>query len=110
VNGSDTELTLDGGNERWALEQSTGEGLESARKLCLATGQLVVHANDTDILLSGSLLGLDETGCAINADNEAASDLGVQSTTVTSLLNSTTTISSCDARLAAYRVRTSACA
>jgi hypothetical protein len=88
VDGSDTELTLDGGNERRSLEQSTSKGLEGARKLRFAAGKLVVHADDTDILLSGSLLGLDETGRAVDADDEAASDLGVKGTTVASLLDS----------------------
>ena len=47
-----------------------------------------MHANDANVLLSGSLLGLDETGGTINADDEATSDLGVESTAVTSLLDS----------------------
>jgi hypothetical protein len=93
VDGTDTELTLDGRNERWSLEESTGKGLEGARKLRLASGQLVVHANDADILFSGSLLGLDETGRAVDANDKAASDLGVKGTTVTSLLNSIEQIS-----------------
>jgi hypothetical protein len=87
VDGTDTELTLDGRNERWSLEESTSQGLEGARKLRLASRQLVVHANDANILLSSSLLRLDETGRAIDADDEAASDLGVKGTAVASLLN-----------------------
>jgi len=93
MDGSDTELTLDGGNERGALEESSGERLKGTRKLRLASRELVVHANDADILLSGSLLGLDETGSAINADDEATSDLGVEGTTVTSLLDSLARVS-----------------
>jgi hypothetical protein len=93
VDGSDTELTLDGGDERRSLEESTSECLKGARKLRLASRKLVVHADDTDVLLSGSLLGLDKTGRAIDADNEAASDLGVKGAAVTSLLDSTKQIS-----------------
>jgi hypothetical protein len=88
VDRSDTELALDGGNERGALEESSGERLKGARELRLASRQLVVQADDADILLSGSLLGLDETGGAVDADNETTSDLGVERATVTSLLNS----------------------
>ena len=88
VDSSDTELTLDGGNERGTLEQSSGERLKGTRKLRLASRKLVVHANDANVLLSGSLLGLDKTGGTINADDEATSDLGVESTAVTSLLDS----------------------
>jgi len=87
VDGTDAELTLNGRDERGTLEESTGEGLESARKLRLATGELVVETDNANVLLSGTLLGLDETGGAVNADNQASSDLGVERSTVTSLLN-----------------------
>jgi hypothetical protein len=56
--------------------------------LRLAAGQLVVQTDDTHILLSGSLLRLDETGGAIDADDEAAGDLGIEGTAVASLLDS----------------------
>lgn len=88
VDRSDTQLTLDGGNEGRSLEQSTGEGLEGTRKLRLASGQLVVQADHAYVLLSGTLLRLDEASGAIDADDEAAGDLWVESAAVTSLLNS----------------------
>jgi deoxyribose-phosphate aldolase len=47
-----------------------------------------VEADDSHVLLSSTLLGLDETGGAVNADNQAARDLGIESTTVTSLFTS----------------------
>jgi hypothetical protein len=59
VNGTDTELALDGRDKRWTLEQRTGQSLESARKLCLAAGQLVMESDDADVFFSGALLGLD---------------------------------------------------
>lgn len=59
VDGSDTELTLDGRDQRRTLEQSAGEGLESAGKLSLAAGEFVVEADDSHVLLTGTLLGLD---------------------------------------------------
>tara|TARA_R110002003_G_scaffold239_1_gene17188 strand:+ start:27146 stop:27544 length:399 start_codon:yes stop_codon:yes gene_type:complete len=89
VDGSDTELSLDGRNKRRALEEGTSEGLERARKLRFAAGQLVVQADDAHVLFSGTLLGLDETGRAVNADDEAACDLGIEGTAVASLLDST---------------------
>jgi hypothetical protein len=88
VDGTDTELTLDSRDERRTLEERTSQGLQSAAELSLATGNLVVETNDTDVLLTGTLLGLDQTGGTVNADNQAASDLGVESTTVTGLLGS----------------------
>jgi hypothetical protein len=95
VNGTDTELALDGGDERGTLEERTGEGLEGACKLSLATGEFIVQADDADVLLTSTLLGLDKTCSTVNADNQTSSDLGVKSTGVTSLLNTATTLASC---------------
>ncbi|KAL3706758.1 hypothetical protein TMatcc_007771 [Talaromyces marneffei ATCC 18224] len=86
---SDTELTLDGGNQRRTLEEGSSQSLEGASELSFTTGNLVVETNDTHVLLSGTLLGLDETGCTINADNQTTGDFGVEGTTVTGFLNST---------------------
>lgn len=93
VDSSDTELTLDGRDQRRTLEQSTSEGLESASELSLTARQLVVEANDADVFLSGTLLGLDETSSTVNADNQTSSDLGIKSTTVASLLNTIASVS-----------------
>lgn len=88
VDGSDTELSLDGGDQRRALEESTGQGLEGAGELGLATGQLVVEADDSNVFLSGTLLGLDETSRTVDANNQTTGDLGIKSTAVTSLFAS----------------------
>lgn len=88
VDGSDTQLSLDGGNQRRALEQGTGEGLEGAGELGLAARQLVMETNDGNVLLSGSLLGLDQSSRSIDTDNQTSRDLGVEGTAVTGLLNS----------------------
>lgn len=88
VDGSDAELALDGRDQGRTLEQSTSQGLEGAGELGLATGQLVVEADDSNIFLSGTLLRLDETGGAVNADNQTSSDLGIEGTAVAGLLNS----------------------
>jgi hypothetical protein len=88
VDGSDTELTLDGRDQRRTLEKRTGKGLKSASELSLATGQLIVETDNSNILLSGTLLGLDKTSGAVNADNQATGNLGIKSTAVTCLLTS----------------------
>jgi hypothetical protein len=93
VDCSDTQLTLDGRDQGGALEQSTGEGLEGAGELSLAAGQLVVEANDADVLLSSALLGLDETSRAVNADDQASSDLGIEGAAVASLFSSIAPVS-----------------
>jgi hypothetical protein len=87
MDGTDTKLTLDGGDERGTLEERTSEGLEGARKLRLATGELIVQADDADVLLTSTLLGLDEASGTVNADNQTTGNLGVEGSRVTSLLN-----------------------
>lgn len=74
---ADTELALDGGNQGRALEQGTRQGLEGAGDLGLAAGHLAVQARDTDVLLAGTLLRLDEAGGAVHADNQTTSDFGL---------------------------------
>lgn len=93
VNGSDTELTLNSRDQGRTLEQGTGERLEGAGELGLTARQLVVEANDADVFLSGTLLGLDQPSGAVNADNQAASDLGVEGTAVASLFNAIASVS-----------------
>jgi hypothetical protein len=84
MNGSDTELTLDGGNQRRTLEESTGEGLESTRQ-CFLVRESIVETDNADIFLSGTLLRFDESGGSVNTDDETASDFGVKGTRVTGL-------------------------
>ena len=87
VDGTDTQLALDGRNERRALEQGTRELLQGLGELGLAAGDLVVEADDADVLLSGALLRLDEARGTIDTDNQAPGDLGVEGTAVAGLLN-----------------------
>ena len=65
--GADSKLTLDGRDQRGALEQSTGEGLEGLAKGKVSTGNGVMESNDTNVAFSSTLLGLDEASRAINA-------------------------------------------
>ena len=89
----DTELALDGADQRGTLKQRTGQGLEGARELGLAAGDLVVEADNGKVLLSGALLGLDKACSAIDAHDQTSSNLGVESTTVASLFNSSVRVS-----------------
>lgn len=95
VDGTDTELPLDSGNKRRTLEESTGEGLEGAGELGLSARELAVQTEDCNIFLSGALLALHETGSAVNADNQASSDLGIESSRVTSALNTEHALKPC---------------
>lgn len=89
VDGTDTELALDGRDQRGTLEECTSQGLQSADELGLATGNLVVETDHADILLTGTLLGLDQAGGTVNANDQTTGDLRIKGTTVTSLLGST---------------------
>lgn len=109
VDGTDTELALDGGDERGTLEESTSEGLEGTRELGLAAGELVVQADDADVLLTSTLLRLDETGRAVNADDQATSDLGIEGSRVTGLLDAAMSLAFW-VTMSASALRTGACA
>lgn len=85
VDGSDTELTLDGGNQGRSLEERSGKELEDASKLCLAAGNFVVEPHDGNILLSGSLLGLDKSRGSVDANDQTSCDFGIESTAVAGL-------------------------
>lgn len=85
--GSDTKLTLDGRDQRGALEQGASQCLEGLGELGLATRQLVVKADDGNVFLSCTLLGLDQAGGTVNAHNQTSCNLGIQSTAMASLLD-----------------------
>lgn len=96
VNGTDTKLPLDGRDKWRALEKSTSQGLEGACELLLTTWEFVVQSDDADILLSGTLLGLDKTGSTVDADNQTSGNLGIEGTRVTSSLAAEDTLNPCD--------------
>jgi len=86
VDGPNAELAFDGGDQRRALEDGAGEGLEGACDLG-DVGNSRVQAGDADVFLAGTLLGLDEAGGAVDADDEVAGDLGIEGTGVAGLLD-----------------------
>lgn len=85
VDGSDTKLTLDGRNQGRSLEEGAGEELEDASKLCLAARNLVVESHNRNVLLSGTLLGLNESRGSVDANDQTSCDFGVESTAVAGL-------------------------
>ena len=46
-----------------------------------------MEAGDADVLLAGALLGLDEAGGAVDADDEVAGDFGVEGAAVAGLFD-----------------------
>lgn len=85
VDGSDTKLTLDGRNQGGSLEEGAGEELEDASKLCLAAGNLVVESHNRNVLLSSTLLGLDESRGSVDTNDQTSCNFGVESTAVAGL-------------------------
>jgi hypothetical protein len=47
-----------------------------------------VDSDDTDVFFSGTLLGLDETGSTVDADDQTSGDFGVEGSAVARLLDS----------------------
>lgn len=94
MDGSDSQLTLDGGDERRSLEQSTSEGLESTRKLGFSSRKLIVKADNADIFFSCTLLRLDKTSGAVDAHDQAAGNFGVERATVAGFVDPVIRISS----------------
>lgn len=87
VDSADAQLALDGRDERRALEQSAREGFQGARELRLSARQGVVEADYAHIFLAGALLGLHETGSAIDAHYETAGDFRIEGSAMASFLD-----------------------
>ena len=86
VDVSDSEFLLDSRDQRRSLEASTSQWVESLLEL-LGLVKFSVKFDNSDVLLTSWLLSLNESGGVVDASNEATSDLGVEGTRVTSLVN-----------------------
>jgi hypothetical protein len=86
VDLSDSQFLLDSGNQRGSLETGTGELVEGTLDFVNFIDR-GMELEDTHVFFTGGLLGLDKSGGVLNADNEASSDLGIESTTVSGLLD-----------------------
>jgi hypothetical protein len=88
-------LTLDSGNKRGTLEQSTSEGLHSLSQLLLVV-KSIMKTENANVLFTSTLLGLDKTSSTINADDQTSSNLGIEGTTVTGFLDTKNTTNPSD--------------
>jgi hypothetical protein len=86
VDRSHTKPSLNGGDQRRALEESTGKAFNGGRKK-VGVGDIVVQTNNSNVFLTGALLGLDQTSRSINANNKATSNSRIKSARVASLLD-----------------------
>ena len=77
IDRPDTKLLLDSGDERRALEAGTSERVQSFLNL-LDLVNTLMELEDCNVLLSSRLLGLDQPGGIIDADDEAARHLRIQ--------------------------------
>ena len=86
VDGPNTELLLDGRDERGPLEARTLERVKSFLKL-LDLIEALMQLDNSNVLFTSGLLSFDESGSVVNADDKAASDLRVKGTRVASLVD-----------------------
>lgn len=56
----------------------------------------IVEAKDANVLLTSTLLGLDQTSGTVDTDDQTSSNLGIESTTVTSLFDTKDTTNPSD--------------
>jgi len=86
IDSTNTQISLDSGNDRRSLKDCAREGLESL----LHTSHVVdgrVEAHDADVLFAGALLRLGETRGAVYAHDERARHFRVECARVTGLLH-----------------------
>ncbi len=95
VDCSDSELFLDGGDQRRSLEAGTFKGVKGFLEL-LDLIKALMELDDGDVLFTGGLLSLDQSGGVVDAHNEATSDFRVQSTRMTGLVNLQDFLDPCD--------------
>ena len=101
VDCANAKLALDGRNERGTLEKRTSKGLKGTGKRS-GVGETIMETKNANVFLAYknlaesrsmmvrptcSLLRLDKTGCTVDAHNQASGNLRVESSTVSSLLD-----------------------
>jgi len=86
IDGSHTEFLLDGRDQRGSLEDGASEGEKSLLN-CLNLLNMLMKLDNSNVLFTSGLLGLNEAGSVVDAGNEATSDLRIESTGVTSLVD-----------------------
>jgi hypothetical protein len=86
IDRSHTKPSLHGRDQRRALEESTSKAFDGGREK-VGVGDIVVQTNNSNVFLTGALLGLDQTSRSINANNKATSNSRIKSARVASLLD-----------------------
>lgn len=68
IDGSDSEFSLDGGDEGWFLEDGSEERFKGLSQLNLGL-DFSVQSDNTNVLFSCSLLTLNKSGSSVQTDN-----------------------------------------
>ena len=76
IDGSDSKLLLNGGDQRRALEDRAGQAKQGLFNL-LDFLHMLMKLNDSNVLFTSRLLSLNETSGVVDAGNEAPSDLRI---------------------------------
>jgi len=95
INSPHTEFLLDGGDQRGSLEHGAGQLKECLFNL-LHLLDVLMELDDGNVLFTSGLLGLDESGCIVDASNQAAGNLGVEGAGVAGLVNLQDTLDPCN--------------
>jgi hypothetical protein len=67
IDSSNTELTLDRGNEWRSLEEGSSQSIKSLLNVGLAS-RVGVETNNSDVLLTGTLLSLHQSSSSIQTN------------------------------------------
>jgi len=82
VDGTNTELLLDGRDQRRSLEDGADQAGESLLN-SLDLLDVLMKLEYGDVLLTSGLLSLNQTSGVVDASNEATCDFGIEGTRVT---------------------------
>lgn len=86
VNLSYSQFLLDGGNQRRSLETGSGKLVKSTFNFVNLVDRSM-ELEDSHVFFTGGLLGLHKSGSILNANNETTSDLRIESSRMSSLLD-----------------------
>jgi hypothetical protein len=85
MDGTNTQTALDGRDQRRTLIQGTTKSVETTLDFGLVG--ISMETCDGNVLLTCSLLALDETRSTLDANDQTSSNLGIQRSTVSSLFD-----------------------
>ena len=87
INRPYSQLSLDSGDQRRALKESSRKSLECSCEGSFSSRNLVMESDDANILFPSTLLRFHQSSRPIDTNNQAAGDFRIKSSAVASLLD-----------------------